>query len=217
MCNRSVYQEEDEQRFKGLKISKDLVEIGGDALKTNITTLGPLVLPLSEQLLFFATLVKRYISGTKGKGATTVGAKGVTTSGTITIDGSKKMTPSASKTKPYIPDYKLAFEHFCVHAASKTVVNELQRNLGLSDTNVEPSRATLHRFGNTSSSSIWYELAYLEAKGRVKRGDRVWQLSFGSGFKCNSAVWKSVRNMKKPTSNNPWLDCLDRYPFEALS
>ncbi|KAJ0744820.1 putative very-long-chain 3-oxoacyl-CoA synthase [Helianthus annuus] len=199
---RSVYQEEDEQRFKGLKISKDLVEIGGDALKTNITTLGPLVLPLSEQLLFFATLMKRYFSGTKEKGNTA--SKGDTSIG-------------SSGTKPYIPDYKLAFEHFCVHAASKTVVNELQRNLGLSDVNMEPSRATLQRFGNTSSSSIWYELAYLEAKGRIKRGDRIWQLSFGSGFKCNSAVWKSVSNIKKPSSNNPWLDCLERYPFDALS
>ncbi|XP_071742073.1 3-ketoacyl-CoA synthase 10 [Rutidosis leptorrhynchoides] len=205
---RSVYQEEDEQRFKGLKISKDLVEIGGEALKTNITTLGPLVLPLSEQILFFATLVKRYFSNNK--------EKSVPSSGAIT-KSSQKATPSASGNKPYIPDYKLAFEHFCVQAASKTVINELQRNLGLSDANVEPSRATLHRFGNTSSSSIWYELAYLEAKGRIKRGDRVWQLSFGSGFKCNSAVWKSVRSIKKPTSNNPWLDCLDRYPFEALS
>ncbi|KAJ0514914.1 putative very-long-chain 3-oxoacyl-CoA synthase [Helianthus annuus] len=202
---RSVYQEEDEQRFKGLKISKDLVEIGGDALKTNITTLGPLVLPLSEQLLFFATLMKRYFSGTKVKGNTA--SKGDTSIG----------TSSSSGTKPYIPDYKLAFEHFCVHAASKTVVNELQRNLGLSDANMEPSRATLQRFGNTSSSSIWYELAYLEAKGRIKRGDRIWQLSFGSGLKCNSAVWKSVRNIKKPSSNNPWLDCLERYPFDALS
>ncbi|KAL8242854.1 hypothetical protein R6Q59_013156 [Mikania micrantha] len=199
---RSVYQEEDEQRFKGLKISKDLVEIGGDALKTNITTLGPLVLPLSEQLLFFATLVKRYFSGTKGKSATN--------GKTDAFDVSQTIAPSSTGTKPYIPDYKLAFEHFCVHAASKTVVNELQRNLGLSDANVEPSRATLHRFGNTSSSSIWYELAYLEAKGRIKRGDRIWQLSFGSGFKCNSAVWKSVRSIKKPSSNNPWLDCLDR-------
>ncbi|MFS7981445.1 putative very-long-chain 3-oxoacyl-CoA synthase [Helianthus anomalus] len=199
---RSVYQEEDEQRFKGLKISKDLVEIGGDALKTNITTLGPLVLPLSEQLLFFATLMKRYFSGTKEKGNA----------------ASKRDTSiGSSGTKPYIPDYKLAFEHFCVHAASKTVVNELQRNLGLSDANMEPSRATLQRFGNTSSSSIWYELAYLEAKGRIKRGDRIWQLSFGSGFKCNSAVWKSVRNIKKPSSNNPWLDCLERYPFDAVS
>ena len=27
----------------------------------------------------------------------------------------------------------------------------------------------------------------------VKRGDRVWQIAFGSGFKCNSAVWKARR------------------------
>ncbi|KAI5669547.1 hypothetical protein M9H77_19400 [Catharanthus roseus] len=174
---RSVYQEEDEQRFKGLKISKDLVAIGGDALKTNITTLGPLVLPFSEQLFFFATLIWSHLSG-----------------------GSKQ-----GPKKPYIPDYKLAFEHFCVHAASKTVLDELQRNLELSEKNMEASRATLHRFGNTSSSSIWYELAYLEAKERIKRGDRVWQLSFGSGFKCNSAVWRSMKRVRK-SSKNPWID-----------
>ncbi|KAI3772203.1 hypothetical protein L6452_03384 [Arctium lappa] len=138
---RSIYQEEDEQRFRGLRISKDVVEIAGDAIKTNVTTLGPLVLPFSEQLFFFSTLVKRYFFGaTKGE--------------------------SGDATKPYIPDFKLAFEHFCVHAASKTAVKEVQRNLGLSDANMEASWATLQRFGNTSSSSIWYELAYLEAKGR---------------------------------------------------
>ncbi|KAL7588571.1 hypothetical protein Lser_V15G38261 [Lactuca serriola] len=209
---RSVYQEEDEQRFKGLKISKDIVEIGGDAIKTNITTLGPLVLPVSEQLLFFSTLIKRYLSGT------TKDKEGVTTaSNSSQLFPPPSSSSSATTTKPYIPDYKLAFEHFCIHVTSKTVLNELQRNLGLSDNNMEPSRATLHRFGNTSSSSIWYELAYLEAKGRVKRGDRVWQLAFGSGFKCNSAVWKSVRDMKKPSANNPWLDCIDRYPGEVLS
>ncbi|KAJ8433615.1 hypothetical protein Cgig2_023554 [Carnegiea gigantea] len=195
---RCVYQEEDAQRFKGLKVSRDLMEIGGDALKTNITTLGPLVLPLSEQLLFFTTLIKRNLLG--GKQDKT--AHGSDQSG---------LQSSSNATKPYIPDYKLAFEHFCVHAASKTVLDELQRNLELSDENLEASRMTLHRFGNTSSSSIWYELAYLEAKEKVRSGDRVWQLAFGSGFKCNSAVWKSVRRIKKP-NRNPWLSCIDRYP-----
>jgi len=174
------------------------MEIGGDALKTNITTLGPLVLPLSEQLLFFTTLIKRNLLG---------GKQDKTTHGS---DQSGQQS-SSNDTKPYIPDYKLAFEHFCVHAASKTVLDELQRNLELSDENLEASRMTLHRFGNTSSSSIWYELAYLEAKEKVRSGDRIWQLAFGSGFKCNSAVWKSVRRIKKPT-RNPWLSCIDRYP-----
>ncbi|GMI98308.1 FIDDLEHEAD, 3-ketoacyl-CoA synthase 10 [Hibiscus trionum] len=122
------------------------------------------------------------------------------------------LSPSS---KPYIPDYKLAFEHFCVHAASKTVLDELQKNLELSDNNMEASRMTLHRFGNTSSSSKWYELAYLEAKERVKRGDRIWQIAFGSGFKCNSVVWRSMRRVRKPSRDNPWLDCIDRYPVRA--
>ncbi|PPS18299.1 hypothetical protein GOBAR_AA02278 [Gossypium barbadense] len=186
---RSIYQEEDGQGFKGLKVNKDLMEIGGDALKTNITALGPLVLPFSEQLLFFATLIWRHLFGG---------------------DNSKaSLSPSS---KPDIPDYKLAFEHFCVHAASKTVLDELQKNLELTQNNMEASRMTLHRFGNTSSSSIWYELAYLEAKERVKRGDRVWQITFGSGFKCNSVVWRCMRRVKKPSRDNPWLDCIDRYP-----
>uniref|UniRef100_A0A5B6ZVB1 3-ketoacyl-CoA synthase n=1 Tax=Davidia involucrata TaxID=16924 RepID=A0A5B6ZVB1_DAVIN len=197
---RSVYQEEDDQRFKGLRISRELMEIGGDALKTNITTLGPLVLPFSEQLIFFATLVWRHLFGGGGGGG-----------GRVSSSSSSQQRPSYNG-KPYIPDYKLAFEHFCVHAASKTVLDELQRNLELSDKNMEASRMTLHRFGNTSSSSIWYELAYLEAKERVRRGDRVWQLAFGSGFKCNSAVWRSMRRIKRPSTNNPWLDCLHTHP-----
>ncbi|KAL3578500.1 hypothetical protein D5086_020004 [Populus alba] len=52
---------------------------------------------------------------------------------------------------------------------------------------------------------------YIEAKGRMRRGDRVWQIAFGSGFKCNSAVWKCNRTIKTPT-DSPWADCIDRYP-----
>lgn len=43
----------------GVYLSKDLMSIAGHALKANITTLGPLVLPISEQLLFFINLVMR--------------------------------------------------------------------------------------------------------------------------------------------------------------
>ena len=67
---------------------------------------------------------------------------------------------------------------------------------GVTDAEAEPSRATLYKWGNVSSSSVWYELAFIEAFRGVKRGDKVWQLSFGSGFKCNSAVWTARRSFK---------------------
>lgn len=94
------------------------------------------------------------------------------------------------------------------------MLDEVEKNLQLTEWHMEPSRMTLYRFGNTSSSSPWYELAYTEAKGRVKRGDRVWQIAFGSGFKCNSAVWRALRTVKPP-SLNPWTDCIDQLPVKV--
>ncbi|XP_047964716.1 3-ketoacyl-CoA synthase 1-like [Salvia hispanica] len=180
-----VYQREDDKGTVGVSLARELMAVAGDALKTNITTLGPLVLPLSEQVMFLIRLVKRKVLG--------------------------------ARVRPYIPDFKLAFEHFCIHAGGRAVLDAIEKNLQLSEWHMEPSRMTLHRFGNTSSSSLWYELAYTEAKGRVSRGDRVWQIAFGSGFKCNSAVWKALREISVEEclkSNNPWLDCIHKYPVE---
>jgi len=60
-----------------------------------------------------------------------------------------------------------------------------------------PAGRAARRFGNTSSSSIWYVLANIESCKGVRRGDRVWQIAFGSGFKCNSAVWRALRNVRE--------------------
>ncbi|XP_010254814.1 PREDICTED: 3-ketoacyl-CoA synthase 4-like [Nelumbo nucifera] len=176
-----VYQEQDDRGKTGVSLSKDLMAIAGMALKTNITTLGPLVLPISEQVLFVLTLAAKKLFN--------------------------------ANIRPYIPDFKMAFDHFCIHAGGRAVIDELEKNLQLQPKHVEASRMTLHRFGNTSSSSIWYELAYTEAKGRMRKGHRLWQIAFGSGFKCNSAVWEALRNVKA-SPNSPWMQCIDRYPVE---
>ena len=177
---RCVVVEADEQQKVGISLSSELMDIAGCSLKTNITTLGPMVLPLSEQLLYFAVLVARKVFGVQ--------------------------------MKPYVPDFKMAFEHFCIHSGGRAVLDAMEKNLALRKDQIEPSRMTLHRFGNTSSSSIWYELAYSEAKGRVRKGDRVWQIAFGSGFKCNSAVWRAIKRVKPAGNLGPWEDCIDRYP-----
>jgi len=159
---KSVYQQEDKEGKKGVTISKELMTVVGDALKTNLSILGPQVLPLFEQAKFFLDILSRKYLG--------------------------------KKKAPYIPDFKKAFQHFCIHAGGRAVIDGLQQNLNLDHKHVEPSRATLYRFGNTSSSSIWYELRYIEGVGDMKKGDQVLQLAFGSGFQCNSAVWKCLRN-----------------------
>jgi 3-ketoacyl-CoA synthase len=41
--------------------------VAGEALKTNITTVGPLVLPMSEKILFLASLVGRKVLGARGR------------------------------------------------------------------------------------------------------------------------------------------------------
>ncbi|KMZ56767.1 3-ketoacyl-CoA synthase [Zostera marina] len=183
---RCVYQKEDSKGITGISLSKDLMAIAGDALTSNITKLGPIVLPWSEQLKFAIPFIIRNV------------------------------TKRRSIIKPYIPDFKKAFDHYCIHAGGRAVIDELQNHLRLTYEHVEASRMTLHRFGNTSSSSLWYELAYIEAKGRMKSGDKLWQIGFGSGFKCNSAVWKclkTVETLQEKTS--PWADCLDRYPVHV--
>ncbi|KAL5583601.1 hypothetical protein UlMin_016043 [Ulmus minor] len=180
---KCIMQEEDAEGKSGVTLSKELLSVAGDTIKTNITMLGPLVLPLSEQINFLANLISRKIF---------------------------KM-----KIKQYVPDFKLAFEHICIHAGGKAVLDEIEKKLKLSKWHVEPSRMSLYRFGNTSSSSLWYELAYAEAKGRVRKGDRVWQIAFGSGFKCNSAVWCALRTVDPVEEKNPWMDEINEFPVDV--
>ncbi|VFQ96316.1 unnamed protein product [Cuscuta campestris] len=178
---RSVYQTNDDLGFQGVFLSRKLLQVAGKALKTNISKLGPRVLPLSELVLYAYATTKRRIS---------------------------------KKGDAFVPNFKKAFEHFCIHAGGRAVIDAVEESLKLSKEDVEASRMTLYRFGNTSSSSVWYELCYLEAKGRIKKGDRVWQIAFGSGFKCNSAVWMCVSELD-PSPNNAWSDRIHRYPVEV--
>ncbi|KAF8052492.1 hypothetical protein N665_1006s0005 [Sinapis alba] len=178
---RCIYQDIDSELKQGVSITKDVINMAGDVLKMNLTSLGPLVLPYLELLQYVMqnVLCKIY-------------------------------KPSSS----YTPNFKKAFEHFCIHTGGRAVIQAMEMNLNLTKEDIEPSKMTLHRFGNTSSSSIWYALSYLEAKRRMKKGDKVLQIAFGSGFKCNSAVWRCIREVE-PDTDNKWLDFIESYPVDV--
>ena len=55
----SVFQEEDAQGIIGVRLSKQIMDIAGKAIKKNIMKLGPKVLPLSQQLKYAWTNIFR--------------------------------------------------------------------------------------------------------------------------------------------------------------
>ncbi len=78
--------------------------------------------------------------------------------------------------KTYQPDFSRAFDHFLLHTGGRGVLEALESSLKLKAQQVQPSKDTLWRFGNTSAASTWYILSRIESSSGIRKGDRVWQL-----------------------------------------
>ncbi|KAK1290443.1 3-ketoacyl-CoA synthase 12 [Acorus calamus] len=183
-------QTEDSYGLMGFHLSKDLPRAATRAFFLNLQQLAPKVLPAGELLRYLLSTLRKTPATTKS------GSDGSARASFVAIN------------------FKAGIDHFCLHTGGAAVIEGVAKSLGLSKFDVEPARMTLHRFGNTSASSLWYVLGYMEAKKRLKRGDKVLMISFGAGFKCNSCLWEVVRDLE---DENVWGDCIDRYPLKNLS
>lgn len=173
-----VYETEDANGQRGVRLSKDIVKVAGKTMEKNMTTLGPLVLPITEQAKVAVNVVARY------------GLKYL--SKFLVANGGENLAMKIPRVSPFVPDFKRGIDHFCIHAGGRAVIDGIEKNMKLADYHSEGSRMALLNYGNTSSSSIWYELEYIQDQQKsnpMKKGDRVLQVAFGSGFKCTSAVW----------------------------
>jgi 3-ketoacyl-CoA synthase len=196
----SVHHMEDAEGKLGVRLQMSLVEVAGKALRANIVQLAPSILPVREIVKVALDLARRKLFVLRRGGGGEAG------------DKSGRRRPPA-----YEPDFKQAIDHFCIHPGGRAVIASIGKGLKLDSYHIEPGKMALHRFGNTSSSGIWYALAYCEAQGRLKKGHKVWQIALGSGFKCNSGVWRVLRDIDPvaddaPHGCNPWLSCIHRYP-----
>jgi len=63
-------------------------------------------------------------------------------------------------------------------------------------------RRLLHRLGTQSSSSLWYELAYLEAKERVNKGESM-MLGMETGLNNSSVVLECIRPIIVESKKSP--------------
>jgi 3-ketoacyl-CoA synthase len=50
-------------------------------------------------------------------------------------------------------------QHFCLPTSGRPLIREITKELKLGENEDEAALMTLHRFGNQSSSSLWYEVA----------------------------------------------------------
>lgn len=173
-----VYETQDDLGRRGVRLSKEIVKVAGKCMEKNMTTIGPYVLPLSEQIPVVLSLLARFLL--RGLRKALAGM------------GKEKWTAKLPNVRPYVPDFKRGIDHFCIHAGGRAVIDGIEKNMKLELFHTEPSRMALLNYGNTSSSSIWYELEYIQEHQKsnpLKKGHRVMQVAFGSGFKCTSGVW----------------------------
>ncbi|KAH7560923.1 hypothetical protein ACOSP7_016605 [Xanthoceras sorbifolium] len=185
-------QKEDDQGRVGFHLAKNLPKAATRAFIDNLREISPKILPIRELLRFaVVSFARKFI-----------------------INNNSQKGERSSKAGI---NFRTGVDHFCIHTGGKAVIDGIGFSLDLTEYDLEPARMTLHRFGNTSASSLWYVLAYMEAKKRLKRGDRVFMISFGAGFKCNSCLWEVVRDLDGNNQGNVWRDFIDSYPQETLA
>ncbi|KAL6123779.1 hypothetical protein ACLB2K_076297 [Fragaria x ananassa] len=178
---------EDESGYGGVRLTKHLKKEAALALTTNLQVLISKVLPLKKMLFYLVGSRLQKRNSTKNQKVEAVGVA---------------------------LNMKAGIEHFCIHPGGRAIIDGIGKSFSLSEYDLEPSRMALHRFGNTSSLGFWYALAYMEAKKRLKKGDRIHMSGFGSGFKCNNVVWEVLRDLD---DSNVWKGCIDSYPPEKLN
>ncbi|KAL4014184.1 hypothetical protein IC575_026378 [Cucumis melo] len=180
-------QTEDDKGYMGFHLGKNLPKAATRAFVDNLREIAPRILPARELVQFLILSLGKKLNRNPKQG-------------------------SGPKTSAV--NFKTGVDHFCIHTGGKAVIDGIGLSLGLEKYDLEPARMTLHRFGNTSASSLWYVLAYMEAKKRLKKGERILMISFGAGFKCNSCLWEVVRDLE---DGNVWEDCIEHYPPESIS
>ncbi|KAL2323885.1 hypothetical protein Fmac_022943 [Flemingia macrophylla] len=200
-------QMEDELGYSGFLLTKNLVKSAAQALTVNLQAMVPKILPLWELVRFFFASIK---FGDMKKRETVRFLAGL-----VLGKGNNRMKKIFSfNVLGGSLNFKAGVEHFCVHPGGRAVIDGVGKGLRLNEYDLEPARMALHRWGNTSAGGLWYVLGYMEAKKRLKKGDRILMISLGAGFKCNNCVWEVMRDL---SDTNVWKDCIESYPPDTLN
>jgi len=114
---------------------------------------------------------------------------------------------------PYVPDFTQCVDHFALHAGGYAVLKGLMKAMSLPVEKVLPSFSTLRDYGNTSCSTTWYVIAYIESVLGVKKGQTIMQIGMGGGMKAGVNIWRALNNNNKP--HHAWAHVVGKPYTEA--
>jgi hypothetical protein len=98
-------------------------------------------------------------------------------------------------------------------AGGYAVLKGLQQAMRLPADRMLPSFATLRDYGNTSCSTTWYVMAYMESIEGIKRNQTIMQIGMGGGMKAGVNVWRALRDVK--VTHTAWRHLNGRAVTEA--
>ncbi|GBG00657.1 hypothetical protein Rsub_13392 [Raphidocelis subcapitata] len=168
----------DEAGINGVYLGRDVVHHAGAALRLALAAVAPRIMTWRQ---YGQAAVAAARSAATGGAAGTGGGGG---------DGGGGGA--------YAPDFSAStISHFAIHAGGYAVLKGVQKGMGLPASAMLPSFAALREYGNTSCSTTWYVMAYLETLLGVAAGQRVLQVGLGGGMKAGANVWRALRDVRE--------------------
>lgn len=79
-------------------------------------------------------------------------------------------------------------ERWAIHPGGRSILDKVQRNLDLSEEQLEPSREVLRQYGNMSSATILFVLQRILHKASTDADERVCAMAFGPGLTVETAL-----------------------------
>ena len=78
-------------------------------------------------------------------------------------------------------------KHWALHTGGEKIINEIKKELGLSESQLHPTRDILSRFGNMSSPTVWFVLRHILDSG-IEKGDWCLMVAFGAGLSAHACL-----------------------------
>lgn len=91
-----------------------------------------------------------------------------------------------SALEPLLEGGAAEIEHWAIHPGGRSILDRVESTLGLSESQLVPSRDTLREYGNMSSATVLFVLRHI--LGTAAPGERICAMAFGPGLTVESAL-----------------------------